>query len=168
MKRLHKLEGIVEELSGQIEVESGSGSGSNQAQASSSGTSPETGGTVGGGERHGHSAAPKAGSPSSGTAADPAAAMRSVTSSGWAETSEQQRRNRTPEATGYAGMHKQLGRLVLHDKGKTSRYVSSAFWAKLNDEVRPATCGLQAYCENLSADAGRYCSLTIFVTRWIP
>ena len=29
---------------------------------------------------------------------------------------------------------RELGRLVLHDKGK-SRYISNAFWTKLNDEV---------------------------------
>lgn len=37
-------------------------------------------------------------------------------------------------------VNKSFGRLVLNEKGKT-RYVSSAFWSKINDEV----CGLKHF-----------------------
>jgi hypothetical protein len=36
---------------------------------------------------------------------------------------------------GLSGVHNQFGRLVLHDASR-SRYVSSGFWAQINDEVR--------------------------------
>ena len=44
----------------------------------------------------------------------------------------------TPPATdaSASGVQKQFGRLVLQGKSH-SRYVSSGFWSRVNDEVRP-------------------------------
>ncbi|ROT39516.1 hypothetical protein SODALDRAFT_349721 [Sodiomyces alkalinus F11] len=47
-------------------------------------------------------------------------------------------------------MHKQLGRLVLHDGGTTARYISNAFLSKLNDELDE----LRSEMHTLSDDPG--------------
>ncbi|OLN81899.1 putative transcriptional regulatory protein C139.03-like protein 10 [Colletotrichum chlorophyti] len=120
MKRLRKLEGIVEELSGQIEVESGTGSNSGRHN-SSTGNSPEALSHDFGSER--------AGSTQSGNAG--AAAFREAVAHTRMDTDLDPKRPVDKQTN----MSRQFGRLVLHDKGKTSRYVSSAFWSKLNDEL---------------------------------
>ncbi|WYZ44617.1 hypothetical protein EsH8_VII_001053 [Colletotrichum jinshuiense] len=121
MKRLRKLEGIVEELSGQIEVESGTGSNSGR-QNSSTGNSPETLGNDFNQERTG----------SLQSATTVASALReAVAPSTRMDTDADPK----PSLNKQASVGRQFGRLVLHDKGKTSRYVSSAFWSKLNDEL---------------------------------
>ncbi|KAK1528554.1 fungal specific transcription factor domain-containing protein [Colletotrichum costaricense] len=120
MKRLRKLEGIVEELSGQIEVESGTGSNSGR-QNSSTGNSPEAFGNDLSSER--------AGSTSSGAAV--MSAFKEAVTPNKMETDPEPKR----PVERQTGISRSFGRLVLHDKGKTSRYVSSAFWSKLNDEL---------------------------------
>ncbi|KZL80568.1 fungal specific transcription factor domain-containing protein [Colletotrichum incanum] len=120
MKRLRKLEGIVEELSGQIEVESGTGSNSGR-QNSSTGNSPETFGNDASGDRAASTQS------NSATTTLP---RETVASNKMGTDSDPKRpQDRQP------GLSRQFGRLVLHDKGKSSRYVSSAFWSKLNDEL---------------------------------
>lgn len=111
IKRLKKLEGIVEELSGQIDDPSGrlpSTTGSPDFHHSSADTPSQ---------RHmsaslDHGAAqglsPKGTESSTGS---------SIDASRLKETS------------------RNFGRLVLDDQRGTSRYVSSGFWSKLNDEV---------------------------------
>ncbi|TDZ16357.1 Bikaverin cluster transcription factor bik5 [Colletotrichum orbiculare MAFF 240422] len=120
MKRLRKLEGIVEELSGQIEVESGTGSNSGR-QNSSTGNSPETLANDVTSDR----------SRASAFHASHGSAHKDVSASRM-DTDPHQTR---PVENKQAAVSRQFGRLVLHDKGKTSRYVSSAFWSKLNDEL---------------------------------
>lgn len=127
MKRLRKLEGIVEELSGQIEVESA-------RQHYSATNSPETAGTPCGkdeqaiGGRYGRLATatttPNHGSPG-------VASSRLPTRQDSGTISESDSVGKTlPE------VHKQFGRLVLNEKGVT-RYVSSSLWSSINDEVGP-------------------------------
>ena len=130
MKRLRKLEGIVEELSGQIELEQ-------VRHTSSAGNSPEA---VVGFDLDGH---PTVGGhvlgESAGSGGNSSRGLNSPMSSG-------PRSNPTTRPpTGYASgssaqrktssdVHKKFGRLVLSEKGGT-RYVSSALWSRINDEV---------------------------------
>ncbi|KAF6793785.1 transcriptional regulatory protein C139.03-like protein 10 [Colletotrichum musicola] len=117
MKRLRKLEGIVEELSGQIEVESGVGSTSG-GHKSSTGNSPETLNTDLSLEKQ------------------PGSRWIEAKEAGTAEPKDSvEEGSRRPPQLKQTSINKQFGRLVLHDNGKTSRYVSSAFWSKLNDEL---------------------------------
>jgi len=122
MKRLRKLEGIVEELSGQIEIET-----VRQPSGTSPTNSPE--------------APPR-------KDIDDAVGRRNdgATSASGSSHSHGSPATRPPGRTTGSGssfaplrkssdVHKQFGRLVLNEKGVT-RYVSSAFWTSINDEVR--------------------------------
>ncbi|KAJ4016424.1 hypothetical protein NW752_003551 [Fusarium irregulare] len=120
MKRLRKLEGIVEELSGQIEVESG---GKGQSSASSpevhsAQNSFETSGPNT--QRHLSNASSQQGN----------ATMTGGSPRGSDATSDQSESTRK-------GMHKKFGRLVLNDNDTSGsrKYVSHGLWAKLNDEL---------------------------------
>ncbi|ROW14760.1 hypothetical protein VPNG_03839 [Cytospora leucostoma] len=119
MKRLRKLEGIVEELSGQIEVETA-------RNHSSSGNSPEALGTTS--EQH-----------------TPASGVRGERSDSVATHSRGSPGDGRPFPYNFNSgsgsrpqradsVNKKFGRLVINDHGKT-RYVSSAFWSKLTDEL---------------------------------
>lgn len=114
IKRLRKLEGIVEELSGQIEVEPGGKLASSVGSPDLAYVNPVgSDGLVQKTLSDSLDMAP-AGSPDSkdnDSAGDP--------------TNEKGRE-----------MRKNFGRMVLDDTRGTSRYVSSGFWSKLNDEVR--------------------------------
>ncbi|XXH06184.1 hypothetical protein Hte_012630 [Hypoxylon texense] len=115
MKRLRKLESIVEDLSGQIEIETA------RHPSLSGGASPEA---------VADSAQDKERRRQSGIAYSenlpggyPPAVHRSQTG------------DPACPPKGPAGdVSKSFGRLVLNEKGKT-RYVSSAFWSKINDEI---------------------------------
>lgn len=108
VRRLKKLEGIVEELSGQIELETG-------GRVSSTGDSPSN-----------------EGSP---TAPRPKSASLSAITSGLADYGDGHTAGDGSESRLMKDSRKKLGRLVLNDNKGTSRYVSSGFWSKLNDEV---------------------------------
>lgn len=115
MKRLRKLESIVEDLSGQIEIETA------RHPSLSGGGSPET--II-------DSAQDKERRRQSGIAYSenlpggyPPAAHRS-----------QNGDPACPPKNPAGEVNKSFGRLVLNEKGKT-RYVSSAFWSKINDEI---------------------------------
>ncbi|OBR09800.1 Fungal specific transcription factor domain-containing protein [Colletotrichum higginsianum IMI 349063] len=125
MKRLRKLEGIVEDLSGQIEVESGVGSNSGR-QNSSTGDSPDAFGHDVGGERTGGLQ-----NSSNSNSAVAVAALKDAVAPTKMDTDPDPRRSSDKAP----GLSRQFGRLVLHDKGRSSRYVSSAIWSKLNDEL---------------------------------
>jgi hypothetical protein len=118
IKRLRKLEGIVEELSGQIEVEA--------RHPSSAAESPEEIFHEVERRRQDASLSPRnitlPGSfPSLSSASGRLATVNNNTSKG-------------PMQSPTLGVNKDFGRLVLNEKGKT-RYVSNAFWSKMNDEV---------------------------------
>ncbi|KAM6537671.1 hypothetical protein FALCPG4_003579 [Fusarium falciforme] len=120
MKRLRKLEGIVEELSGQIEVESGgkgpSSANSPEAAHGAQASNIERSATFP--QRHSSSASSHPGilGPSSGSPRGSDAAS---------DQSEATRKQ----------LHQKFGRLVLNDQSGSRRYVSNGFWAKLNDEL---------------------------------
>ena len=133
MKRLRKLEGIVEELSGQIEVES-------VRHPSSAGNSPEAAvayprdeHTIGG--RLGSMPNPTTAG-NSGLDSPGIGAVRLATRPGSRSMSETD-----SFGNGSPDVNKQFGRLVLNEKGVT-RYVSSALWSSINDEVSPLSLGI--------------------------
>ncbi|KAJ0122613.1 all development altered-3 [Diaporthe amygdali] len=146
MKRLRKLEGIVEELSGQIEVETA-------RNHSSSGNSPETTAanaatdfhTPGSGPRLERADSMTAGSThSQGSPSGPgdgrmAAPYNFNSSAG------------TPAAR-HDNVNKKFGRLVINDHGKT-RYVSSAFWSKITDELDELRHETQKLTDEESSDS---------------
>ncbi|KAI1772142.1 fungal-specific transcription factor domain-containing protein [Hypoxylon cercidicola] len=115
MKRLRKLESIVEDLSGQIEVETA------RHPSLSAGGSPET--VVDGAQdkerRRQSGFAYSENLPGS----YPPAAHHPQTGD-----------PNVPPKNPSGEVNKSFGRLVLNEKGKT-RYVSSAFWSKINDEI---------------------------------
>lgn len=118
VKRLRKLEGIVEELSGQIEVESGSkGESSTFSTLGSPGSSAAAG--LSGSSRRG--TASLASNPQSGSDREPAA---------WTQSSD----DRSASLSGPQSKTLQ-GRLVLNDHKGNTRYVTNGFWAKISDEV---------------------------------
>lgn len=107
-KRLRKLEGIVEELSGQIEVESG-GKGASSA-----------------------------GSPNSqavNTAAKRASAAGGMGRGASASISPREGDTPSDHTSDKRDVSNALGRLVLNDHKGNTRYVTNGFWARLNDEV---------------------------------
>jgi hypothetical protein len=110
VKRLKKLEGIVEELSGQIEVESG-------------GKGPSSAGSPEGSNRS--ATAQRQMSGSLGSAANSGGSPRDFDFLSDNNTDPAKR----------VDVQQKLGRLVLNDHKGSTRYVSSVFWTKLNDEV---------------------------------
>lgn len=116
VKRLKKLEGIVEELSGQIELEA-------DGKSLSAGGSPEV------------TQAVSQGTP---VAQNHVPVNRGLfTASSASPRDNDSTSDRSFEASRRREAQAQFGRLVLDDSKKTSRYVSSGFWSKLNDEVGP-------------------------------
>ncbi|KAF1737516.1 Bikaverin cluster transcription factor bik5 [Beauveria bassiana] len=107
IKRLRKLEGIVEELSGQIEVESGSG-------------------------RQAHSESPRVAT--SGEASSHSQYSSSLDLFGGRPASESGHET-NPDVLRKRDVSQQFGRMVLGDHKGTTRYVSSGFWSKMNDEI---------------------------------
>lgn len=125
MKRLRKLEGIVEELSGQIEVDT--------RQPTSSGNSPEDSSHPIGDERRLESTETSPSTAFSGRTTKPAELGRSATTGGM--KARQVTLNSPIQSPGGSHVHRDFGRLVLNDDGKR-RYVSNAFWSRMSDEVR--------------------------------
>ncbi|PSR97230.1 fungal-specific transcription factor domain-domain-containing protein [Coniella lustricola] len=126
MKRLRKLEGIVEELSGQIEVETA-------RHNSSTGNSPEgnvhhVSDTHTPGSIHRVDRADSILPGSSHGQGSPLAHSDGRPSPFNFGTGPGSRLQRTDS------MNNKFGRLVVNDHGKT-RYVSSVFWSKITDEL---------------------------------
>lgn len=133
LKRLRKLEGIVEELSGQVEMEATSGklppSNSNSPEAAAGGsdgnptrTSLDHGTTPSASSSWGQS--PKLAHAVQGGTSGNSPGRLVGRNSSYGSLMKQQTKD----------TQKQLGRLMINDYGR-SRYVSSAFWSKINDEV---------------------------------
>ncbi|KAK8035440.1 Bikaverin cluster transcription factor bik5 [Apiospora rasikravindrae] len=124
MKRLRKLEGIVEELSGQIEVDT--------RQPMSSGNSPEDSSHPLGDERRLESTETSPSTAPSGRTTRPSDPGRSIATAGI--TARQAALNSPMQSPGSSHVHRDFGRLVLNDDGKR-RYVSNAFWSRMSDEL---------------------------------
>ncbi|KAI0599072.1 fungal-specific transcription factor domain-containing protein [Biscogniauxia sp. FL1348] len=128
MKRLRKLEGIVEDLSGQIEFETA-------RHGSSGGESPEaTLESTQEREKRKHNASAYS---ENIPGSYPPLPSRKYTGDSTCSALK--------SPTGE--VHKDFGRLVLNEKGKT-RYVSSSFWSKINDEINE----LRAETQRLTDD----------------
>ncbi|KAM5341622.1 hypothetical protein ACJ41O_014653 [Fusarium nematophilum] len=69
-----------------------------------------------------------------GNGASPKTEEYATTSSDIVQEAVEEARRET-ENRDFSKVHKQLGRLVLHDGQGMSRYVNSGFWSKLNDEL---------------------------------
>ena len=117
MKRLRKLEGIVEELSGQIEVESGGKNPSSTNSPDDTFTAQQTAADRSASFAQRQLSTGSTGGPPSGSPRD---------SESISDQSEAARKK---------DIQQQFGRLVLNDHSGSKRYVSSGFWAKINDEV---------------------------------
>lgn len=113
MKRLRKLEGIVEDLSGQVEFETAKHPSSNDG-------SPNATTESGLEDRRLHIDPAQRRTPHSDPGDAAKAGHRLSLDSGISSPS--------------IGVRRDFGRLVLNEKGKT-KYVSNALWAKVNDEV---------------------------------
>ncbi|KAB5578862.1 fungal-specific transcription factor domain-containing protein [Coniochaeta sp. 2T2.1] len=145
VKRLRKLEGIVEELSGQIELEA-------VRHSSADGHSPEA---TADGDRHPPARADSTHGSSSHGKGSPAASAgsRKESSSTLARTGSGNPNSpfggleRSPTE-----INKNFGRLVLNDKG-TSRYVSSGFWSKINDELNEMRAATQDIADTDTDDS---------------
>lgn len=154
MKRLRKLEGIVEELSGQIEVETA-------RNQSSSGNSPEA--TVNNGTDSNHPTGPgprvdRADSVTAQSQGSPSTPGDPRTMSPYNFNAN----NSSKLLQRQESVNKKFGRLVINDHGKT-RYVSSAFWSKITDEVSMAIWRHGICVENGVANG-----LTYFIARRNP
>lgn len=134
MKRLRKLEGIVEELSGQVELEGvrqgSSGGQSPEAMTDGDARIPGRAGSTASGGSHGQGSPAASGRTVTGLARTDSAGTSSAQSGPIA----QQRGFKPPERVMSLEVNKSFGRLVLNDKGR-SRYVSSEIWGKIKDEV---------------------------------
>ncbi|KAI3324571.1 hypothetical protein HD806DRAFT_49158 [Xylariaceae sp. AK1471] len=118
MKRLRKLEGIVEDLSGQIEFETYKHGGNSE--------SPEaTPDTVHENDRRKTPASPPVEIPSSNNVPFGYSMPRRTNTSNSTTSSH---------ANAKGDVNKDFGKLVLGEKGKV-RYVSNAFWTKITDEI---------------------------------
>ncbi|KAI1863130.1 hypothetical protein JX265_001443 [Neoarthrinium moseri] len=133
IKRLRKLEGIVEELSGQIEVEA-------RHPASIGGSPDDTTDDID--RRRQVSASSSSYNLPAGLPALPPAPGRLMKTSSWG-----------PLQSPTLGVNKDFGRLVLNDKGKT-RYVSNAFWSKMNDELAQIRSETQKLTDEETDESG--------------
>ncbi|KAL1875312.1 hypothetical protein VTK73DRAFT_10149 [Phialemonium thermophilum] len=149
LKRLRKLEGIVEELSSQVELEA-------VKHTSSSGNSPEEAIS-----HDGEGRIPRSGRAESSAASDspqpsnsPAltSASRAGTAAGRLVSGSGYNTSYGPLKAPSSGSHRRLGRLVQNEKG-TSRYVSSGFWSKLNDELEEIRAETQDYTDEDTDDS---------------
>ncbi|KAL1839240.1 hypothetical protein VTJ49DRAFT_1718 [Mycothermus thermophilus] len=135
VQRLRKLEGIVRELSGQIEVES-------SRRPSTSGNSPNSPEILALRERSNLSGANHG---ASGSRSASVGANSPVVPGSRPPRPESESGSHGP---GSPEVHKQFGRLVLTDRGTVARYVSSSLWSSINDELDE----LRKASQNLTSD----------------
>lgn len=133
MKRLRKLEGIVEDLSGQIEFETYKHGNSESPEATSDPTQEN--------DRRKMTASPSVENSSSANNIPPGFCVPRRTGTGGSTTSSS-----LATLRGQSGgdVNKDFGKLVLSEKGKV-RYVNNAFWTKITEEV----------CMLITSGAGR-------------
>jgi len=136
LKRLRKLEGIVEELSGQVEVERQLSADSPGADDARSERTERT-------ERADR--AEKMESIVTGSVSSPSGGKESPL----ATTISSAPRSASGDdlVTRQKEVYRQFGRLVVTSKGK-DRYISSAFWSKVNDELDDIRSGVHSLSDN--------------------
>ncbi|KAI8951874.1 fungal-specific transcription factor domain-containing protein [Xylaria longipes] len=124
LKRLRKLEGIVEDLSGQIEFETYKHGTNSESPEATSDTAHD-------GDRRKTNDSPSVDNQSSTNNAPPGYSLPRRTGTGGSTTSSSFA-NVKSQHGGDVG--KDFGKLVLSEKGKV-RYVSNAFWTKITEEI---------------------------------
>ncbi|KAL2756560.1 hypothetical protein ACRALDRAFT_2101707, partial [Sodiomyces alcalophilus JCM 7366] len=132
LKRLRKLEAIVQGLRGHVDIDV-------DVDKSSSPVVPTN-------PLNNNTASSSSGQEGSG---GPNASQRGAAATHGSEADAESDLRRHLEGKP-ENMHKQLGRLVLHDGGTTARYISNAFLSKLNDELDE----LRSEMHTLSDDPG--------------
>ncbi|KAF7563532.1 hypothetical protein G7046_g573 [Stylonectria norvegica] len=128
LKRLRKLEDVVDELSSQVAAGNGDDKEPGAAESTSS---------ISTGATHHGCVGSKAIDSNSPGAPQGIAVIR--------EAAEEARRR--TQSGDVSGIDKRLGRLVLHDGGRSSRYINSGFWSKLNDEINNVRVEMEAVSE---------------------
>ncbi|KAI1735921.1 fungal-specific transcription factor domain-containing protein [Xylaria scruposa] len=120
LKRLRKLEGIVEDLSGQIEFET-------YKHGANSESPEETSDAMHDNDRRKTTGTPPVDNQSSTNNAPPGYSAPRRTGTGGSTTSSTLVNAKSQHGS-------EVGKLVLNEKGKV-RYVSNAFWSKITDEI---------------------------------
>lgn len=142
MKRLRKLEGIVEELSGQIEIEATKHPSNDNSPESVPTSTAGAHGTRHGGDKDATNGSGVPRAYSVGTASTHSGGSHGSGGSMVDHPREGDSPNVNALLRGFGPLRKsppvdvrkQFGRMVLGNHGST-RYVSSAFWSKITDEV---------------------------------
>ncbi|KAI0204627.1 fungal-specific transcription factor domain-containing protein [Astrocystis sublimbata] len=142
LKRLRKLEGIVEDLSGQIEVETYKHGNSESPEATSD--------TVHDSDRRKLTGSPPHDGHSSASNAPAGFSLPRRTGTGGSTMS-----GTLASAKGQHGgdVNKDFGKLVLSEKGK-SRYVSNAFWTKITEEIEALRSETRRLTDDSSDSSG--------------
>ncbi|GAW11645.1 hypothetical protein ANO14919_009930 [Xylariales sp. No.14919] len=145
MKRLRKLEGIVEDLSGQIEFETYKHGANSESPEATSDTMHEN-------DRRKTTASPPVENSSSANNAPPGYSVPRRTGTGGSAASS------NPANANAKGQHggdvnQDFGKLVLSEKGKV-RYVSNAFWTKITEEIEALRSETQRLTDDSSDSSG--------------
>ncbi|KAI0521538.1 fungal-specific transcription factor domain-containing protein [Xylaria bambusicola] len=145
MKRLRKLEGIVEDLSGQIEFETykHGAANSESPEATSSDTVLEN-------DRRKTTASPSIENVSSMNNVPPGYSAPRRTNTGGSATSSNMANAKGQHSS---DVHKDFGKLVLNEKGKV-RYVNNAFWSKITEEIEALRSETQRLTDDSSDSSG--------------
>ncbi|KAI0425366.1 fungal-specific transcription factor domain-containing protein [Xylaria sp. FL1042] len=148
MKRLRKLEGIVEDLSGQIEFETYKHGANSESPEATSDVAHD-----GDRDRRKAPASPSAAEyPSSASAANPPPGYSSLRRTGTGGSTASSSLT-TPKGPHGADVHKDFGKLVLNEKGKV-RYVNNAFWSKITEEIEALRSETQRLTDESSDSSG--------------
>ncbi|KAI0966474.1 fungal-specific transcription factor domain-containing protein [Xylaria arbuscula] len=143
MKRLRKLEGIVEDLSGQIEFETYKHGANSESPEATSDTAHES-------DRRRPAASPSVEHPSPANNAPPGYSAVRRTGTGGSVGSSGLANAKSPSGT---DVNKDFGKLVLNEKGKV-RYVNNAFWSKITEEIEALRSETQRLTDDSSDSSG--------------
>ncbi|KAI0468508.1 fungal-specific transcription factor domain-containing protein [Xylaria cf. heliscus] len=146
LKRLRKLEGIVEDLSGQIEFETYKHGANSESPEATSDIAHDN-------DHRKMTGSPPVDTQPSTNNLPPGYSLPRRTNTGGSTTS-----NSLANVKGQHGadVNKDFGKLVLNEKGKV-RYVSNAFWSKITEEIeslRSETRRLTDESSDSSGDEG--------------
>ncbi|KAI1752663.1 fungal-specific transcription factor domain-containing protein [Xylaria castorea] len=139
LKRLRKLEGIVEDLSGQIEFET-------YKHGTNSESPEETSDTIHDNDRRKMTASPPVDNQFSANNAPPGYSAPRRTGTGGSTASN----NLANTKSQHGG---DVGKLVLSEKGKV-RYVSNAFWSKITEEIEALRSETHRLTDDSSESSG--------------
>ncbi|GAP85338.1 putative fungal specific transcription factor domain-containing protein [Rosellinia necatrix] len=144
MKRLRKLEGIVEDLSGQIEFET--------YKHNTNSESPEATLDTHENERRKATASPQGENATlPNNHIPPGYSVPRRTGTGGSMTGSSPATTKGQQAGG--DVNKDFGKLVLSEKGKV-RYVSNAFWSKITEEIEALRSETQRLTDDSSDSSG--------------